>query len=739
MNIRKSTLISVNIAAFVFLIVLLVTTNIVIDNSFERVEKNEVLADLSRLFEAMDSELQDLVVSTSDWAIWDDTWNFVQNPNPAYIESNFTSNTFSNYGLKLVVIYDLERNIVFARYYDEDTEELVYPDQELTTFIQSSLSRHLANGSVVKSKGYIPSPLGGLVFAAVPIVRSDGSGPHAGYMLMAKPVNGTVIAATEGFSGQKITAMELDMLSNPDLILRNKIAMVRADDPVHIKGRTSVSAYGILKDVDGKDMFLIELNSRLRLTNIARNMRNIMILIFIGLTICQSLVIYIYVSRKLIRPLVSLQDQVQAITQSPDDEKLVTLVGDNEIYRLAKDINKMLGALSKTKSELIVAKDAAEESSRIKTAFLATMNHELRTPLNHITGFSQLISMATDMNEAISYSEQIQKSSAMMLKLIEDIFDLALAEQSSLKADLHDVKAMDHFFDNKTHLEEILEASGKSEFIKLVFNPDRTAWNKNIRIDSVKVNQILSNLFRNAVKFTPEGMIEFAFDILENGKIRYMVRDTGIGVPQDKQTMIFDFFRQADESNTRFYGGVGIGLAFSKKVTEVLGGKLSLESVEGQGATFYLELDCEVSSAEMPRASNHEETPEFPMLQSKKIMICDNDEISKNIIVKLLNKTGAETLTSAVCQDVSKKIQELKGIDLVIIGSSHSDALKPELIQQIKDEHPNISMMSIQSAPSETATAAESECRFDSCILQPIDKDSFYKEISRLLPSGNKA
>ena len=252
MNIRKSTLISVNIAAFVFLIVLLVTTNIVIDNSFERVEKNEVLADLSRLFEAMDSELQDLVVSTSDWAIWDDTWNFVQNPNPAYIESNFTSNTFSNYGLKLVVIYDLERNIVFARYYDEDTEELVYPDQELTSFIQSSLSRHLANGSVVKSKGYIPSPLGGLVFAAVPIVRSDGSGPHAGYMLMAKPVNGTVIAATEGFSGQKITAMELDMLSNPDLILRNKIAMVRADDPVHIKGRTSVSAYGISQGCGGE-------------------------------------------------------------------------------------------------------------------------------------------------------------------------------------------------------------------------------------------------------------------------------------------------------------------------------------------------------------------------------------------------------------------------------------------------------------------------------------------------------
>lgn len=735
MNIRKSTLISVNVAAFVFLIVLLISTNIVIDNSFERVEKNEILADLGRLFESLDSELDDLVVSTSDWAVWDDSWNFVQNPNPAYLESNFTPNTFSNYGLKLVVIYNTERNIVFARYYDEETEELIVPDQELETFLATKLSRHLASGSVVKTKGYIPSPLGGLVFAAVPIVKSDGSGPHVGYMLMANPVDGTHIASTEGFSGQKINAMELDRLSNPSLDIRNKIAMVRAEDPVHIKGGTSVSAYGILKDVDGKDMFLIELNSRLRLTNIAKSMRNGMILIFIGLTICQSLMIYIFVSRKLIRPLISLQDQVQDITQHPDDEKLVTLVGENEIYRLAKDINKMLEALHKTKSELLVAKDAAEESSRIKTAFLATMNHELRTPLNHITGFAQLIGMATDMNEANNYAEQIQKSSATMLKLIEDIFDLAIAEQSSLKADLHEVKAMDHFFDNKTHLEEILEASGKSEFIKLVFNPDRAAWNKSIRIDSVKINQILSNLFRNAVKFTPEGMIEFAFNILENGKIRYMVKDTGIGVPQEKQKMIFDFFRQADESNTRFYGGVGIGLAFSKKVTEVLGGTLSLESEEGKGATFYLELDCEVSSVEMPRVVTHEEAPEFPALDNKRVLICDNDEISKNIIVKLLQKTGAETSTSGVCHDIEQRVHDLHGIDLVIIGSSHTDALQSEVMQKIRDKHPKISVMSVQSAPTDTASDTEYECSFDSCIFQPIDKDNFYKEISRLLLS----
>lgn len=739
MNIRKSTLISVNIAALVFLGVLLISTNFVIKNSFEKIEKSEIQADLDRLFETLDSELDNLVTSTSDWAVWDDSWNFVQNPNSAYIESNFTTNTFENYGLNLAVIYDLERNVVFSRYYDAENETMAIPDEELELYLKNDLGRHLANGSLVKTKGYIQSPLGALVFAAVPIVKSDGSGPHKGYMLMSKLVTGNEIASAKGFTGQRITALELAKLSNPSVEIRNKIALVRADDPVHLKGRTSVSAYGILKDVDNKDLFLIELNSRLRLTGIAKNMRNVMVLIFIGLTICQSLVLYYYVSKKMIRPLVSLQDQVQSITQHPDDEILVSLVGENEIYRLARDINKMLEALHKTKGELITAKDSAEESSRIKTAFLATMNHELRTPLNHISGFSQLIGMATDLNEANSYAEQIQKSSATMLKLIEDIFDLALAEQSSLKADLNYVKAMDHFFDNKTHLEEILEASGKSEFIKLVFNPDRNAWNQSLLIDPVKVNQILSNLFRNAVKFTPEGIIEFGFELLEGGKIRYLVRDTGIGIAKEKQTLIFDFFRQADESNTRFYGGVGIGLAFSRKVTEVLGGKLYLESVEGKGTTFYLELDCKLMEIELPRASEKEEDPEYPDLTDRKILVCDNDEISKNIIIKLLKRTGAETISSTVCLDLSTKLQGMQEIDLVIIGASHMHVLKSEMIHLLKEAHPNVSFVSIQSAPSETSVEVDSENGFDCCIFQPIEKDIFYKEISRLLPKGSKA
>ncbi|MEF3695412.1 MAG: CHASE4 domain-containing protein [Candidatus Cloacimonadota bacterium] len=739
MNIRKSTLISVNIAALVFLGVLLISTNFVIKNSFEKIEKSEIQADLDRLFETLDSELDNLVTSTSDWAVWDDSWNFVQNPNSAYIESNFTTNTFENYGLNLAVIYDLERNVVFSRYYDAENETMAIPDEELELYLKNDLGRHLANGSLVKTKGYIQSPLGALVFAAVPIVKSDGSGPHKGYLLMSKLVTGNEIASVKGFTGQRITALELAKLSNPSVEIRNKIALVRADDPVHLKGRTSVSAYGILKDVDNKDLFLIELNSRLRLTGIAKNMRNVMVLIFIGLTICQSLVLYYYISKKMIRPLVSLQDQVQSITQHPDDEILVSLVGENEIYRLARDINKMLEALHKTKAELITAKDSAEESSRIKTAFLATMNHELRTPLNHISGFSQLIGMATDLNEANSYAEQIQKSSATMLKLIEDIFDLALAEQSSLKADLNYVKAMDHFFDNKTHLEEILEASGKSEFIKLVFNPDRNAWNQSLLIDPVKVNQILSNLFRNAVKFTPEGIIEFGFELLEGGKIRYLVRDTGIGIAKEKQTLIFDFFRQADESNTRFYGGVGIGLAFSRKVTEVLGGKLYLESVEGKGTTFYLELDCKLMEIELPRASEKEDYPDYPDLTDRKILVCDNDEISKNIIIKLLKRTGAETISSTVCLDLSTKLQGMPEIDLVIIGASHMHVLKSEKIHLLKEAHPNVSFVSIQSAPSEASVEVDSENGFDCCIFQPIEKDIFYKEISRLLPKGSKA
>lgn len=242
--------------------------------------------------------------------------------------------------------------------------------------------------------------------------------------------------------------------------------------------------------------------------------------------------------------------------------------------------------------ELIEAKKKAEESNRIKSTFLATMNHELRTPLNHIIGFSRMIEW--DQTKAEGYANVIQRSANHLLEIIEDIFKLALADQSGLTArnQLFDLGKM--FFDSQQILVEILKNAGKEDQIKLIFELDPELYTKVISADLNKINQVLGNLFRNAVKFTSKGSIKFGIKADPDGWLFCYISDTGIGIPENKQNTIFDFFTQADDSNTRKYEGIGIGLTISKKITDVLNGKLTFDSNPDQGSTFELKVPVKI-------------------------------------------------------------------------------------------------------------------------------------------------
>ena len=249
----------------------------------------------------------------------------------------------------------------------------------------------------------------------------------------------------------------------------------------------------------------------------------------------------------------------------------------------------------KNKDELVIAKHKAEESDRLKSAFLATMNHELRTPLNHILGFSELILSGAMPDNNISFASNINHSGKELLAIVEDVFDLALAEHSNIKVRLQTFRLMDQFMENKSVFDQIFQTSGKSEQINLIYKPDAQLLSLYLTTDRSKVNQILINLFKNAIKFTNTGMIEYGFHSPHKGLISFFIRDTGIGIPKEKQTVIFDFFRQGDDSPTRVYGGIGIGLSIALKISKILKGQLSVVSEPEKGSIFSLTIPIELT------------------------------------------------------------------------------------------------------------------------------------------------
>jgi signal transduction histidine kinase len=236
----------------------------------------------------------------------------------------------------------------------------------------------------------------------------------------------------------------------------------------------------------------------------------------------------------------------------------------------------------KAENELIAAKLKAEESDRLKTAFLHNVSHEIRTPMNAIIGFSSLLN-EPDLREAErqQYTEIIFQSSNQLLSIINDIVDVANIESGLVKVNL---ARIDLNFSMKS-LDEQFSFSQKQYKIPISLSyglPDEEAI---ILTDTTKLIQILSNLINNSIKFTKEGKIEFGYTLKDNW-LEFFVKDTGIGIPPDSIDKIFDRFYQVDRTISRQFGGTGLGLSICKAYVELLGGKISVASSTGEGTTF---------------------------------------------------------------------------------------------------------------------------------------------------------
>jgi PAS domain S-box-containing protein len=271
-------------------------------------------------------------------------------------------------------------------------------------------------------------------------------------------------------------------------------------------------------------------------------------------------------------------DYVRSTKKIDEDEQQLLKVFAQTIM----SVRQRIGA----HRELTSALEQATESDRLKSAFLATISHELRTPLNHILGFGSLIRDHSSEEYIRDFAGDIYTSGNLLLHMIEDMFALALAEKSAMVLRQTTIKGVELYMGSKSLLQEMLNGSGKSDQIKLEFKPDPGLMTKMFIADRQKILQVLSNLFSNAVKFTHSGSIEFGIYQIDNA-IEMYVKDTGIGIPADQQLYVFDLFRQLDDGHDRRFGGLGVGLAISRKLAEVLNASLWVDSSPGNGACFY--------------------------------------------------------------------------------------------------------------------------------------------------------
>jgi len=314
--------------------------------------------------------------------------------------------------------------------------------------------------------------------------------------------------------------------------------------------------------------------------------------------------------------------------------------------------------------ELKSAKEKAEEADHLKSSFLANMSHEIRTPLNAIMGFSSLISeYDIDGDEAAKFIDIIQTNSKQLLDIIDDVLLVSKLQVNQVKV-YSSVFIIDLLLKELyTHFKKEIELFPEKEItLKIeIRQEDRI---EKIETDKVKLNQILSKLIRNAIKFTSKGIISFGYKLNKNDELIFFTKDTGIGISEDKQKIIFQKFRQVDDSKTRQFGGTGLGLSIVKGLVDLLQGNLWLESNKDNGANFYFTIPLKIINKKIKKKTKTKEKLKW---EKKTILVVDDVTESVLLIKEILKPTGINIITASNGLEAIEKCKLHSEIDLILM------------------------------------------------------------------------
>ena len=388
--------------------------------------------------------------------------------------------------------------------------------------------------------------------------------------------------------------------------------------------------------------------------------------------------------------------------------------------------------------EILKAKEKAEESDRLKSVFLQNMSHEIRTPMNAIMGFSNLLTENFgNIDKLQSFTSIISQRCSDLLNLINEILDLSKIETGQLSIHMEEFNLSDLFADLHEFFINHRHKIGKTH-IELQFTSVCSPKNMHICADSGKLKQIFINLIHNAFKFTSQGSVKFGcIADQHNNNLTFFVSDTGMGIPEEKQALIFQRFMQLDTQSTRQQGGTGLGLAIVKGLVELLGGEITLKSTVGEGTTFYFSIPYKVVVPKKPQ-----ETRISPVgsvnWQEYSLLIVEDDTFNARYLQEVLSKTGIHIVTMINAEQAIELVDSGKTIDLILMDVRLAGMNGFEATTIIKKKNPGIKII-VQTAYATFADKQQAlDAGCDDYISKPINRDLLLDKVNKQLTAVYK-
>lgn len=380
--------------------------------------------------------------------------------------------------------------------------------------------------------------------------------------------------------------------------------------------------------------------------------------------------------------------------------------------------------------EILYAKSKAEESDKLKSAFLSNLSHEIRTPLNAIIGFSSLLSdNDLSFGERRNISEIIYRNSNDLLRLIENLIEISEIETGQLLIKKKEFSVNSMMSDL---YRQLIEEDKKASNVKLSLRKEVHGDDLVILSDQTRLQQVLFQLLSNSCKFTENGFIEFGYSLKDENTLMFYVVDSGIGIDPEKQSLIFNPFRQVDDTNTRRYGGMGLGLAISKHIVEKLGGKIWINSTPKSGTSVYFTIPfIPVNSKfELDYPNIHKQSFKW---SNKTILVADDIDANYIYLKAALKKTDANVIWAKNGAEAVDFVKQGSNINIILM-----DIVMPELdgfeaTKLIKHINNQIPIIGQTAYPSQKNFAHAKEIGFDSMLEKPIKVNRMLMELDKYL------